>query len=71
MQAWPHWEDDDDFMLLNTHSEPVVFKLPQDIAARKWKVAVDTARPELPLDKEMVQNPSFKLEARSCVVLVH
>jgi isoamylase len=62
---------DDNFMLLlNTHSEPVEFKLPPDIGVTEWKLAVDTARPELSLEEEIVQN-AFKLQPRSFVVLVH
>jgi len=65
-----HKPDDDFMLLLNSHSEPVEFKLPQDVGVTEWKVAIDTARPELPLDEEIVQNV-FKVQARSFVVLVH
>jgi glycogen operon protein len=66
-----HITDDDFMLVINSHFEPVEFKLPQDIAAWDWKVAVDTSRPELPIEEEPVQNATFKIEARSFMVLVH
>jgi len=62
---------DDDFVLvLNTHSEPVEFKLPQAVAGWGWKVAFDTARPNLAIAEENIQNGAVKLESRSFIVLV-
>jgi glycogen operon protein len=66
-----HVTDEDFMLMLNTHSEPVEFKLPESAAKREWKVAFDSARPELPVGTEVVPNGSVKLEARSFVVLVH
>jgi glycogen operon protein len=66
-----HVSDDDFVLLLNSHFEPVDFKLPPDIAGWDWKIAIDTARPDLPLGKEPIQNGAIKMEGRSFVVLVH
>ncbi len=66
-----HVEDDDFVLLLNTHSEPVDFKLPEAVASWDWKVAVDSARPELEPGAESVQNAELQLAARSFVVMVH
>jgi isoamylase len=63
---------DDDFMLLlNTHSESVQFKLPTAIATWPWKVAFDTARPELLQGEETATEQGVQLQSRSFVVLVH
>ncbi len=66
-----HVNDDDFMLLLNTHSEAVEFKLPEAVAARAWKIAIDTTRPELPLGEEPLQNGGINLGPRSFVVLVH
>jgi glycogen operon protein len=65
-----HIGDDDFLLLINTHSEPVEFKLPGEIATWEWKVAVDTARPALRPGEEGVANAGLKLTAHSFVVLV-
>ncbi len=69
--AGRHTEDDDFVLLMNTHSEPLGFKLPESIVHRDWKVAIDSARPELPVAHEPVQGGQLQLAAHSFVVLVH
>lgn len=69
--AGRHTHDDDFLLLMNTHSEPLPFHLPQDIAGWEWKVAIDSARPELPVAQNAVQNGELQLAPRSFVVLVH
>ena len=65
-----HTEDDDFLLLLNTHSEPVEFKLPEAIAGEEWKVAIDTSRPQLAAGEERVQNGALQTAAHSFTVLV-
>ncbi len=69
--AGRHTTDDDFLLLMNTHSEPLAFKLPESVVAWEWKVAVDSARPELPIGQESIQNGGLQLPAHGFVVLVH
>ncbi|HTB80751.1 MAG TPA: glycogen debranching protein GlgX [Opitutaceae bacterium] len=62
--------DDDFFILLNAHHEPVEFRLSLRGARARWKIVFDTAR------IQAVENPEpgkksqvFKLEARAFVLL--
>ena len=63
--------DDDFLVLLNSHHEPVDFKLPQEARGQPWTVALDTARPEIAESSETVKDDSFRLEGRSLAVLAH
>ncbi|MEO6054035.1 MAG: glycogen debranching protein GlgX [Chthoniobacterales bacterium] len=65
-------KDDDFILLLNAHHEAVGFQLPDDIKDRKWQIAFDTARPELPVESEKI-DPSglIPMEARSYMVIRH
>ncbi len=69
--AGKHTVDDDFPLLMNTHSEPLGFKLPDSVAGRDWKVGIDSARPELPIAAEQVQKGELQLAAHCFVVLVH
>jgi isoamylase len=69
--AGRHTTDDDFLLLMNTHSEPLGFKLPESVISSEWKVAIDSARPDLPIAQEAVQNGEMQLSAHSFVVLVH
>ena len=61
-------EDADFLVLLNAHSEPVEFKLPEELEGQ-WSVALDTARPELEEGKEIASD-SIHLEGRSALILM-
>jgi glycogen operon protein len=65
-------EDSDFLLLLNAHHEPVSFRISHELYPSGWKVAFDTARPALPVEKEAVKrNRLVSLAARSFVVLCH
>ena len=65
-------EDTDFLLLLNAHHEPVAFRISHELYHGGWKVAFDTARPNLEIDKESVKrNRLVNLEARSLVLLSH
>lgn len=64
--------DEDFFLLLNGHWEPVDFTLPRKLRSGSWRLAFDTNRPQLepgavPVDKKV----PVRLEGRSLVVLCH
>ncbi|HYC56669.1 MAG TPA: glycogen debranching protein GlgX [Candidatus Binatia bacterium] len=62
--------DDDFFVLLNAYHEPVKFRVPEQLRDRPWRVAFDTARPELVPDKERLRKSGLaRLEGRSMMVL--
>jgi isoamylase len=65
--------DDADFLwLLNAHHEPVAFRISHELYHAGWKIAFDTARPALEIDKETVKrNRLVHLAARSLVLLSH
>ena len=64
--------DDTDFLLLlNAHHEPVAFRISHELYHAGWKVAFDTARPTLEIDRESVKRNRFNLAARSMVLLSH
>ncbi len=65
-------QDLDFLLLLNSHHEPVSFRISHELYAAGWKVAFDTARPELEVDVEPVRrNRLVSLAARSFVLLSH
>jgi glycogen operon protein len=65
-------EDMDFLLLLNSHHEPVSFRISHELFPTGWKVAFDTARPELETDRELVRrNRLVDLAARSFVLLSH
>jgi isoamylase len=65
--------DDWDFLwLLNAHHEPVAFRISHELYHAGWKLAFDTARPTLEIDKETVKrNRLVQLAGRSMVLLSH
>jgi glycogen operon protein len=63
--------DDDFLLLLNAHSEPVAFRLPAETRRKRWMISLDTARPKLTADEEVVRRGRILLEGRSSVVLRH
>jgi len=65
-------EDMDFLLLLNSHHEPVSFRISHELFPTGWKIAFDTARPEMETDSELVRrNRLVSLEARSFVLLSH
>jgi isoamylase len=65
-------EDTDFLLLLNAYHEPVSFRISHELYAAGWKVAFDTARPELPIDEEPVRrNRLVSLAPRSFMLLSH
>ncbi|GAC1306495.1 MAG: glycogen debranching protein GlgX [Steroidobacteraceae bacterium] len=64
--------DDDFLLLLNAHHEPVSFRISHQLYHSGWVVAFDTARPDLPLEREFVKrNRIVDMAPRSFVVLSH
>jgi isoamylase len=65
-------EDADFLLLLNGHHEPVAFRISHELYHAGWRIAFDTARPTLEIDKESVKrNRLVNLAARSLVLLSH
>ena len=65
-------EDWDFLLLLNAHHEPVAFRISYELYHTGWKIAFDTARPDLPFEQEEVKrNRLVDLAPRSFVVLCH
>src|SRR5258708_3872001 len=65
-------EDKDFLLLLNAHHESVGFRISQELYHAGWKIVFDTARPEIPLEKESVKPNRFvDLPVRSFVLLSH
>jgi len=65
-------EDADFLLLLNGHHEPVAFRISHELYHAGWRIAFDTARPTLEIDKESVKrNRLVNLAARSMVLLSH
>ncbi len=65
-------EDSDFLLLLNAHHEPVPFRISYELYHAGWKIAFDTARPDLPVEQESVKrNRLVDLAPRSFVVLTH
>ncbi len=65
-------EDKDFLLLLNAHHEAVAFRISYELYHSGWKIAFDTARPDLPLETESVKrNRLVDLAPRSFVVLSH
>jgi isoamylase len=64
--------DMDFLLLLNSHHEPVSFRISHELFPTGWKIAFDTARPDLETDQELVRrNRLVSLVARSFVLLSH
>ncbi len=62
--------DKDFLLLLNAHHEPVAFRISYQLHHTGWKVAFDTARPDLPLESEPVKrNRVVDMAPRSFVML--
>jgi glycogen operon protein len=64
-------EDSDFLLLLNAYHEAVSFRISHELHASGWKVAFDTARPNLTVETEPVRRNRLSLAARSLVVLSH
>jgi len=65
-------EDKDFLILLNAHHEDVDFRISSELYLSGWRIAFDTARPDLAEEREIVKrNRLVKLTARSLVVLSH
>ena len=65
-------QDKDFLLLLNAHHEPVAFRISYELYHAGWRVAFDTARPFLPLERETVKrNRVVDMAPRSFVVLSH
>jgi glycogen operon protein len=64
--------DKDFLLLLNAHHESVAFRISYQLYHSGWHVVFDTARPELPLEREVVKrNRIVDMAPRSLVVLSH
>ena len=64
--------DDDLFLLLNGHHEPVTFCLPLEKTNNDWTVTVDTTTGEIHQDGEgrvITAGEHFELPARSLLLL--
>ena len=67
-----HVDDDDFLLLLNAHDEAVDFRVPGRLSPSVWKIAFDTARPDLPEGSRSVRKGRIiTLTGRSFVVLNH
>jgi isoamylase len=65
-------QDKDFLLLLNAYHEPVAFRISYELYHSGWRVAFDTARPNLPLEREAVKrNRIVDMAPRSFVVLSH
>jgi glycogen operon protein len=65
-------QDKDFLLLLNAHHEPVAFRISYELYHSGWRVAFDTARPYLPVEREAVKrNRIVDMAPRSFVVLSH
>jgi hypothetical protein len=65
-------EDKDFLLLLNAHHERVQFRISYELYHSGWRIAFDTARPELPIEEELVKRYRLvDLVPRSFVVLSH
>jgi isoamylase len=65
-------QDRDFLLLLNAHHEPVAFRISYELYHSGWKIAFDTARPKLPMEREAVKrNRIVEMAPRSFVVLSH
>jgi glycogen operon protein len=65
-------QDKDFLLLLNAYHEPVTFRISYQLYHSGWKVAFDTARPDLGLEHEFVKrNRMVEMAARSFVLLSH
>jgi glycogen operon protein len=65
-------EDKDFLLLLNAHHEPVAFRISYELYHAGWKIAFDTSRPYLPVEREAVKrNRLVDMAPRSFVVLSH
>jgi isoamylase len=64
--------DWDFLLLMNAHHEAVAFRISHELYHTGWRIAFDSARPELAIDQEGVKrNRLVNLTARSLVLLSH
>ncbi len=64
--------DKDFLLLLNAYHEPVAFRISYELYHSGWKVAFDTARPAMPIERESVKrNRIVDMAPRSFVLLSH
>jgi isoamylase len=63
-------KDDDFFLVLNAHHEPVDFRLPPEMARFKWTIYLDTAKAQ-PGGDASRSKASFRIEGRSLLLLRH
>jgi glycogen operon protein len=64
--------DKDFLLLLNAYHEPVAFRISYELYHTGWKIAFDTARPALPIEREAVKrNRIVDMAPRSFVLLSH
>jgi glycogen operon protein len=62
--------DDSFLLLLNSHWEPVDFRLPNASYGERWKALIDTADPEgTPDEAEHKAGTGLTVDARSLVLL--
>jgi isoamylase len=62
--------DDSFLLLLNSHWEPVTFRLPDATYGERWSVRIDTADPQgLPDESERKAGTEVRVEARSLLLL--
>ncbi|MFD4526184.1 glycogen debranching protein GlgX, partial [Streptomyces sp. NPDC058470] len=62
--------DDSFLLLLNSHWEPVTFRLPDVSYGERWTVRIDTADPQgLPDESERKADTDVRVEARSLLLL--
>jgi hypothetical protein len=65
-------EDKDFLILLNAHYQRVAFRISYELYHSGWKIVLDTARPDLPVEEQSVgRNRLVDLTERSFVVLSH
>jgi len=65
-------QDKDFLLLLNAYHEPVAFRISYELYHSGWKIAFDTARPTIPIERESVKrNRVVDMAPRSFVVLSH
>jgi glycogen operon protein len=64
--------DKDFLLLLNSYHEPVPFRISYQLFHTGWHVVFDTARPDLPMEREVVKrNRIVDMAPRSFVMLSH
>ncbi|MFP4204941.1 MAG: glycogen debranching protein GlgX [Spirochaetaceae bacterium] len=61
--------DDSFYLIFNAHYEPLTFKLPDKVWARRWQVLVDTAEGRLDPPREAEAGAEIEATDRSALVL--